>query len=64
MVRALEWAEPVTIGNNVWIGGSATLLPGVKVGDNVVIGGGAVVCKDVPDNVVIGGNPAKIIKKL
>ena len=62
--KALEWAEPVTIGNNVWIGGSATLLPGVKIGDNVVIGGGSVVTKDVPDNVVVGGNPAKVIKKL
>ncbi len=62
--KAVEWAEPVTIGNNVWIGGSATLLPGVTIGDNVVIGAGSVVTKDVPDNVVVGGNPARILKKL
>lgn len=59
-----EWAEPVTIGDNVWIGGSATILPGVTIGNNVVIGAGAVVTKSFPDNVVIGGNPAKVIKKL
>lgn len=62
--RLVEWAEPVTIGNNVWIGGSVTIVPGVTVGDNVVIAAGAVVTKDVPDNVVVGGNPARIIKKI
>ncbi|MDE5843470.1 MAG: sugar O-acetyltransferase [Muribaculaceae bacterium] len=62
--KALEWAEPVNIGDNVWIGGSATILPGVTIGDNVVVGAGAVVTKDIPSNVVIGGNPARIIKRL
>ncbi|MBD5311904.1 MAG: sugar O-acetyltransferase [Bacteroides sp.] len=62
--KVVEWAEPVTIGNSVWIGGSATILPGVTIGDNVVIGAGSVVTKDIPDNVVVGGNPARIIKKL
>jgi maltose O-acetyltransferase len=57
-----EYAKPITIGNNVWIGGSAIINPGVTIGDNVVIASGAVVTKDVPDNVVVGGNPAKIIK--
>ena len=59
-----EWAEPVTIGNDVWIGGSATILPGVTIGDRVVIGAGAVVTKDVPPDCVVGGNPAKIIKRI
>lgn len=62
--QLIEWAEPVTIGNNVWIGGSSTILPGVSIGNNVVIGAGSVVTKDFPDNVVIAGNPAKIIKRI
>lgn len=62
--KALEWAEPVHIGNNVWIGGSVTILPGVTVGDNVVIGAGATVTRDIPSNVVVAGNPAKVIKTL
>lgn len=60
----VEWAEPVTIGNNVWIGGSVTILPGVEIGDNVVIGAGAVVTKSFPSNVVIAGSPAGIIKRI
>ncbi len=60
----VEWAEPVTIGDNVWIGGNATILPGVTIGDNVVIGAGSVVTKDVPSNVAVAGNPARIIKRL
>ncbi|MGN7485180.1 sugar O-acetyltransferase [Priestia megaterium] len=59
-----EYAKPITFGNNVWIGGSAVINPGVTVGDNVVIASGSVVTKDVPNNVVVGGNPAKIIKKI
>jgi maltose O-acetyltransferase len=59
-----EWAKPVTIGDNVWVGGSVTILPGVTVGNGVTIGAGSVVTKDVPDNVVVAGNPAKIIKQL
>ena len=59
-----EWAEPVTIGDNVWIGGSVTILPGVTIGSNVTIGAGSVVTRDIPDNVVAVGNPCKVIKKL
>ena len=54
----------VTIGNNVWIGGGVTILPGVTLGDNIVIGAGSVVTKSFPPNVVIAGNPARIIKKV
>lgn len=60
----MEWAEPVTIGDNVWIGGSVTILPGVTIGNNVTIGAGSVVTKDIPDNVVAIGNPCKVIKRL
>ena len=59
-----EWAEPVTIGNNVWIGGNVTILPGVTIGNNVTIGAGSVVTKDIPDGVVAAGNPCRIIKRL
>ena len=59
-----EWAKPVTIGNNVWIGGSVTILPGVTVGDNVTIGAGSVVTRNIPSNTVAVGNPCKVIKSL
>lgn len=59
-----EWAEPVTIGDNVWIGGSVTILPGVTIGSNVTIGAGSVVVGNIPDNVVAVGNPCKVIKNL
>lgn len=62
--RVLEWAEPVTIGDNVWIGGNVTIVPGVTIGNNVVIGAGSTVTRDVPDNVVVAGNPARVIKQL
>lgn len=58
----VEWAEPVIIGDNVWIGGSTTILPGVTIGNNVVIGAGSVVTKDIPDNAVAVGNPARVIR--
>ncbi len=59
-----EWAKPVTIGNNVWIGGSVTILPGVSIGDNVSIGAGSVVVNDIPSNTIAVGNPCKVIKQL
>ncbi|PTM59649.1 maltose O-acetyltransferase [Desmospora activa] len=60
----IEYGKPVTIGHNVWIGGRAVINPGVTIGNNVVIASGAVVTKDVPDNIVVGGNPARVIKRL
>ena len=57
-------AKPIHIGNDVWIGGNCTILPGVTIGNNVVVAAGAVVTKNVPDNSLIGGIPAKIIREL
>lgn len=54
---------PVTIGNNVWIGGGAIILPGVTIGDNVVIGAGSVVTKDIPSDSVACGNPCRVVRK-
>lgn len=55
-------AKPITIGDNVWIGGNVTVLMGVTIGRNAVIGAGSVVAKDVPENAVVAGNPAGIIR--
>ncbi|MFD5630951.1 MULTISPECIES: sugar O-acetyltransferase [unclassified Streptomyces] len=60
----LEAARPITIGDNVWLGGGAIVLPGVSIGDNAVIGAGAVVTKDVPEGVVAVGNPARPVRTL
>lgn len=59
-----EWGLPVTIGNNVWIGGNVVILPDVTIGDNVVIGAGSVVTKDIPDNVIAAGNPCRVVRKI
>ncbi len=59
-----EWARPVTIGHNVWIGGSVTILPGVTIGDNVTIGAGSVVTHDIPACSVAVGNPCKVVKTI
>jgi maltose O-acetyltransferase len=59
-----ESACPVTIGNKVWIGGRAVINPGLTIGDNAIIGSGAVVTRDVPANVVVAGNPARVIRRL
>ncbi|MDR9826985.1 sugar O-acetyltransferase [Vibrio sp. FNV 38] len=59
-----EFAKPITIGNDCWIGGHATINPGVTLGNNVVVASGSVVTKSFGDNVVIGGNPAKVIKTI
>ena len=62
--KGLEYAYPVKIGNNVWIGGNVTILPGVIIGDNTTIGVGSVVTKDIPANVVAYGNPCRVAKKI
>ncbi len=63
-ISGLELGRPITIGDNCWIGGRAVINPGVTLGDNVVVGSGAVVTKSFPSDVVIAGNPAKIIRHL
>lgn len=62
--KGLEYAKPIKVGNNVWIGGNVIVLAGVTIGDNVVIGAGSVVTKDIPSNVVAVGNTCKVIKEL
>jgi len=62
--RHLGIAKPVRIGNDVWIGGNVTILPGVTIGNNVVVAAGAVVTKDIPNDCVVGGVPAKVIRKI
>ena len=59
-----EAAEPITIGDNVWLGGGVIVCPGVTIGENTVVGAGAVVTRDLPANVVAVGNPARVVKKL
>ncbi len=60
----IEWAEPVTIGDNVWIGGDVVILPGVTIGDNVTIGAGSVVTRDIPSRTIAVGNPCRVIKHI
>lgn len=62
--QGLEFAKPITIGNNVWIGGGVHIMPGVAIGDNAVIGGGSIVVKDIPANSVAVGNPCKAIRTI
>lgn len=59
-----EMAKPITIGDNVWIGANAIILPGVTIGNNSIIGAGAVVTKDVPAGVVAFGNPCKVVRQV
>ena len=60
----IEIAKPITVGNNVWLGGNVTVLPGVTIGDNVVIGAGSVVTKNIPSNTLVYGNPARVIREI
>jgi maltose O-acetyltransferase len=59
-----EAAEPITIGDNVWLGSGAIVLPGVTIGENTVVGAGAVVTRDLPANVVAVGNPARVVRRI
>ena len=59
-----EYGIPITIGDNVWIGGNAVILPGVTIGNNVIIGAGSVVGKDIPDNMIAAGNPCRVIREI
>lgn len=59
-----EYGFPITIGNNVWIGGNTVILPNVTIGDNVVIGAGSVVTKDIPSNVIAVGNPCRVLREI
>ncbi len=60
----LEFAKPITIGNNVWIGGNVIVLPGVTIGDNSVIAAGSIVERDIPSNVIAMGTPCRVHRKL
>lgn len=62
--KGLEKALPITIGNNVWIGGDVTILPGVTIGDGAVIGAKSCVTKDIPANVIAVGNPCKVVRNI
>ncbi len=62
--EGLEYAHPISIGNNVWIGGNVVVLPGTSIGDNSIIGAGSIVTKDIPGNVIAAGNPCRVIKEI
>lgn len=62
--KGLEYAYPITIGNNVWIGAGVHVMPGVTIGDDVVIGGGSVVVRNIPSHSVAVGNPCKVIREI
>lgn len=60
----MQYARPISVGNNVWIGGNVTVLPGVTIGNNVTIGAGSVVTRDIPDKTLAVGNPYRVIKSI
>jgi len=63
-IQGWEVAKPIVIEDNVWLGGAAVLLPGVRIGRNAVVGAGAVVTRSVPANTIVAGNPARVIREL
>lgn len=60
----VEYGKPITIGDDCWIGGGAVICPGVTIGNRCIVGAGTVVVKDVPDDTIVGGNPARVIRKV
>ncbi|MGI6254577.1 MAG: sugar O-acetyltransferase [Acutalibacter sp.] len=62
--QGLEYAYPISVGDNVWFGASVTVLPGVHIGNNAVIGAGSVVNRDIPDGVIAVGNPCRVLRKI
>lgn len=62
--RNTLYPAPITIGRNVWIGAGATVVPGVTIGDHSIVGAGSVVTRDVPENTIVAGVPAKVIRRL
>lgn len=62
--EGVEFARPITVGNDVWFGGGCTVLPGVTIGDGCVIGAGSVVTRDIPDNCLAVGNPCRVIREI
>ena len=62
-IQGLEYARPITVGDDVWIGGGVHVMPGVTIGSDVVIGGGSVVVRDIPDHSVAVGNPCRVIRQ-
>lgn len=63
-IKELEFGLPIVIKDNVWIGGNSTILPGVTVGKNAIVAAGSIVTKDVPNDTIVGGNPAKVIREI
>lgn len=62
--QGIEYAWPITVGDNVWIGAGVQVMPGVTIGSNVVIGAGSVVTKDIPDHVIAVGNPCRVLRPI
>ncbi len=62
--EGLEYAMPITVGDNVWIGGNVTVLPGISIGEGSIIGAGSVVTKDIPSGVIAVGNPCKVLREV